>query len=141
MSYRAILLLVLGLVTARLFADEAQFFDSDPDKTLRVTLTTEDLERSPSWKTSADNPPLSAKKALQLATAKRLQIAKDRPDWKWELESLALKQADDTTDKWFWLVHFECFPTKGGIGGGLPDLRLVVLMDGRVIEPKVADEN
>jgi hypothetical protein len=102
-----------------------------------VSISRAALEKAPSWKDDADNPPLSAKKAIKLANEMKDSLVKDTEDFKWKLESAALKPAGD--GKWYWLVHydavFQSAPT------GQPNhLRLVVLMDGTVIKPVIKDD-
>ena len=98
-----------------------------------VRVSGEDLEKSPSWKDDAENPPLSAKKAIKLATEMKDSLVKDSKNYKWTLTSARLEPAGG--GKWYWLIYYEAqFP----IGTGIPDhLRLVVLMDGKVIKPEV----
>jgi hypothetical protein len=102
-------------------------------KQYAVRVPDEALEKSPSWKDDAENPPLSAKKAIKLATEMKDSLVKDSKNYKWTLTSARLEPAGG--GKWYWLIYYEAqFP----IGTGIPDhLRLVVLMDGKVIKPEV----
>jgi hypothetical protein len=100
-----------------------------------VTIPREALDKSPSWNDDADNPPLSARKAIKLATQMKDSLVKDSKDFKWVLSTASLEPVGD--DKWFWLINFEA-QFQGGLLDGHPHfLRLVVLMDGTVIKPQV----
>jgi hypothetical protein len=99
-----------------------------------VRVSGEDLEKSPSWKDDAENPPLSAKKAIKLANEMKDSLVKDGKDFKWILESASLKPA--RRDRWYWLLNYEV-EFQGAHTGAPIQLRLVVLMDGTVIKPEV----
>jgi hypothetical protein len=111
-------------------------------KSFAVTVTDEALKKTPSWDKAAQNPPLSARKAIELASDLKNALVKDADGWKWKLAGLCLKESDpkSTSDKWYWLAYFEAWPTKGGLGGVPPHLYFFVLMDGRVIEPVVRND-
>jgi len=107
-------------------------------KVYTVTITEEALKKSPAWK-SDENPPLSAKKAINLAAAMKDTLVKDSDDHAWGLESASLKPF---LDKWYWQISYETRVMARGIGGsgssGPPTLlHLVVLMDGTVVKPEV----
>ncbi len=99
-----------------------------------VTITQRALDESPGWDDKAENPPLSAKKALKLATDMKNSLVKDSDKLKWQLESLSLKPLPD--GKWYWLANYEA-RNQGHIEGRPESLRLVVLMDGTAIQPEV----
>ena len=101
-----------------------------------VSISDDMLEASPSWKDDAENPPLSARKALTLATEMKDTLVKDTQEFKWALRSCTLQPADG--DKWYWLVRYEA-EFQGASTGRPNHLRLVVLMDGLVIKPSVRD--
>jgi hypothetical protein len=102
-----------------------------------VTISREALEKSPSWTDDAENPPLSARRAIRLANGMKDSIVKDSNDFKWRLRSASLEPAGDR--KWYWLVYYEA-EFQGGASTGQPNhLRLAVLMDGEVIKPEVKD--
>jgi hypothetical protein len=105
------------------------------DRQLAVSITNAALLASPPWDGKAENPPLSARKAIALASTKKDKLVKDSEDWKWHLESASLRPSDE--GRWFWLVSFVAYPQRAMLAGVPPTLRLVVLMDGTVVEPKV----
>jgi hypothetical protein len=101
-----------------------------------VTISDEALEKSPTWKDDADNPPVSARKAIELANETKDALVKDSKQFKWRLGSASLRPAGK--GKWYWLVYYEAL--FQGVSTGFPHhLRLVVLMDGKVIKPEVRD--
>jgi hypothetical protein len=107
-------------------------------KQYTVTITDEALKQAPSWKDDAENPPLSARKAIKLADDTKDSLVKDSKDYKWVLRSASLELVPDSGGKWFWLVNYEAEFQRGG--SGVPfGLRLAVLMDGKVVKPEVKE--
>jgi hypothetical protein len=104
-------------------------------KQYAVTISREALENSPAWKDDVDNPPLSARKAIKLAEELKNALVKDSKEYKWKLVSAELHPGD----KWFWLINYEAKFQLGDSSGIPNNLRLVVLMDGTVIKPEVAN--
>jgi hypothetical protein len=101
-----------------------------------VRVSPKDLKQSPSWKKDEENPPLSARKAIKLATKMKDSLVKDSKDFKWELQSAALEPAGN--DKWLWIVCYQAV-FSGASVSSVPHLRLAVLMDGKVVKPEVKD--
>ena len=66
-----------------------------PSKHYKVTITTQALEKSPAWKGDAENPPLSASKAIKLATDLREKLEQDTKEYKWRLGSASLRPAGE----------------------------------------------
>ncbi len=106
-------------------------------------ITPEMLDKSPSWDEQADNPPLSAGKAIRLATSLKNRLVKDSKDFKWRLISATLDHTwgsgSDAAKKWWWSVRFEA-RFRGDETGRPNHLEVLVLMDGTVIEPKIEDD-
>jgi len=101
-----------------------------------VSISREAMERTPSWKADAENPPVSARTAMKLANGMKDTLVKDSEDFKWTLKATSLQPAGN--GKWYWLVHYDAeFPGSTGIPN---HLRLVVLMDGTAIQPVVKDD-
>jgi len=101
-----------------------------------VTISDDALQKSPAWAEEAENPPVSARKAIKLADGMKDSLVKDSKDFKWTLRSASLQPAG--AGKWFWLVYYEA--EFQGVSTGIPNyLRLVVLMDGTVIKPDVKE--
>jgi len=119
--------------------DEATFVGTDFDDTYTVTVTLGDLQKTPSWITRTENPPLTARKAMKRATDFKNTFVKDAPGWKWRFAYIGLRHAATAgaSEKWYWVAHYKEYPTHGGLGGAPPDLYVVVLMDGTVVKPVV----
>src|SRR5260370_32794682 len=105
------------------------------DKYYYVRITDEAFQKSPAWSAEAENPPLSARKAVRLANERRAKLVPDTKDWKWKLMSIQLCPHHD--DRWYWIVEYVEWPRTGGIQGMPGYLKLAVLMDGTVVEPTV----
>lgn len=101
-----------------------------------VSISDEALEKSPPWKEDAENPPLSARKAIKLANEMKDSLVKDSKRYKWVLQFASLYPTGE--GKWYWLVHYDA-EFQGGSTGIPNHLQLVVLMDGTVITPLVKD--
>jgi len=102
-----------------------------------VTISDEALAKSPEWKDEAENPPFAARKAIKLANEMKDSLVKDSEDFKWELRSASLEPAGG--GRWYWQIDYVASHRLGSTG--IPNhLRLVVLMDGKVIKPAVKDK-
>jgi hypothetical protein len=107
-------------------------------KSFFSTLTDEALKKTPSWAQGAENPPVSARAAIQLATAVKDSLVKDSKDWKWHpWYCIHLEHKDLPTigRKWYWRIRFEA-RFKDGKSTGVPyTVEVIVLMDGTTIKP------
>ena len=92
------------------------------------------MKNSPTWEDDAENPPLSARRAVKLANELKNFLVKDSEIWEWKYESASLLQGL-VVGKWYWLIQYKAHLKSGGLGGGQPNLSLVVLMDGTVVKP------
>jgi hypothetical protein len=128
---------VLSGSRAAIAAEPLEGYDST--KSFTITVTDADLRNTPSW-TGADNPPLSARKAIRLLTpVKESLVHNEKGFHPWRLSSLSLRQGDQVPDRWYWVATYEAWVEYrgGGATGGPYTLYLVVLMDGRVLHPVV----
>lgn len=107
------------------------------DHPLIVTLTDEMLQKSPKWSLQAPNPPLSARKAIRLATELQNKLVADTNVYEWKfLASKLCRDSDPELDRWYWRVEFEA-----KVRPGLPrdddpqELVVIVLMDATVVQP------
>lgn len=115
-------------------------FSYVPGKAYVITFTREDLAKTPAWHSDAENPPLSARKAITLADALREKLVKDSDEWHW-MRAAASIQFDNESGRCYWLVRYEAESADGvPLAGSPPHLRLVVLMDGTILKPKVHDK-
>jgi hypothetical protein len=105
-------------------------------KAFYIAIRDEDLVKSPQWKAEAPNPPLSPKAAM--ASADRLMVAlvKGSKLGRWCCVSATLSPAR-LVDRWFWDVRYEPETPRRESTGIETHLRLIVLMDGRVLSPTV----
>jgi len=102
-------------------------------KDFKTEVTRERVAKTPAWAASADFPPLSARKADQLAVAKFHKLLPDRSDW--ERKRITIQSIGDDAH-WYYLVEFAPIEPQLGVQASL---EIVVLMDGKVIEPEVTD--
>jgi hypothetical protein len=98
-----------------------------------VAIPSQALRRAPKWAANAANPPLPARKAIDEANKLRERLAPAPPDERWTIESASLVQVADT---WVWLIEYQI----EGANGDPDTLKLVVLMDGTVPEPRVGKD-
>lgn len=95
-------------------------------------LLRSDLERSPEWVESEETPPLSPRRAVEVA---RAQMAKVVPDAvAWPLHSIRLLPVGGPR-RWVYIVSFSVPPptTVGGLAGS--PFEIVVLMNGEAVPP------
>ena len=108
-------------------------------KKVSVEVTELAVDKTPSWLENSENPPLSAKQAIQKASKFKDTIVVDTKDEKWVLRDAALCPFHG--EKWYWLIRFEAEPFAASFSGVPHDLKLAVLMDGTVVKPEVVDRN
>lgn len=100
------------------------------------TITETDLLQCPSWDQDAENPPISARKALYLATKMKDSLVKDEAGCKWPLLSVELYPA--SLGRWVWVAKYRRTLWFGAVAP-FDELAIVVMMDGTVIKPKVSN--
>ncbi|HEV8003995.1 MAG TPA: hypothetical protein VGP63_29285 [Planctomycetaceae bacterium] len=136
--YRNALPFLMLLAVPRVTHADEFFHGHHFGKSYNVAVTCEVLKKAPVWDESrAENPPISARKALKVATDFRKTLIPDSPKWRWELKFLALHKTDG---RWYWLADFLVVPQPGGIDGESPDFFVAVLMDGTVVKPDVDND-
>jgi len=103
-----------------------------------VEVTDEAIGAAPRWDRRFHDPPLSARDAIALADAARKRLIKegkvreDSADPYWVFARGELTPHDLSRGLWYWVVQFD---TGLGKSGPPWELRLVVLMNGVVVEP------
>jgi hypothetical protein len=100
----------------------------------QIYVNDEDLVKAPEWKADAANPPLSARKAIQLASQAKETLVKDSPTYKWEFAKAALR-LDPKAPRWYWLIQFARRPRNGDADEDAPTRLIGVLMNGTVLKP------
>jgi hypothetical protein len=136
--FRLIVPLIVFTLTAPRWCAGQDFSSYADGKRFRIVISSAQIAKAPEWKANEENPPLSARKATKLANALKERLVKDDDNYKWVLESVRLTPAEEG---WFWMVVYESKKQRGGFSSGpKTDLRLAVLMDGTVPEPKVTKQ-
>jgi hypothetical protein len=105
-----------------------------------VIVHDEEVAKTPKWKADAENPPISARKALSLANAAKERLIKDDDAYKWHLQSIQLTATNKRQEGWYWVVCYEGAYHGLGSSGPRKLFKLAVLMDGTVPEPTVAKQ-
>jgi hypothetical protein len=105
------------------------------DKTFVNELSAERFAAMPDWDEEDDNPPISARTALRLARRMRDSVIEIPDGFVWDRGSLTIVR---TTKHCFWLVNFKASKPRDN---GKHRLSIVVLMDGTVVKPVVADKS
>jgi hypothetical protein len=93
-----------------------------------------DLAQTPPWRAEDEYPPLSPRRAEMSARAQLKELVTE-PE-RWNRGAIALHQLSGG-DRWIYVVHFSGFHPPGVHDGAVPQMRLVVLMNGHVIKPRV----
>ncbi len=144
MVRKAVFLLLLMVVSSSPICAERPdyIYSVTEDNELLAVVRDQDLVNSPAWDDSAENPPVSAKRAVKLASAVKDSLVSDLERWEWELESTALKKHGD---KWYWIVRYQAHLKDGHARTTkrkwdapkniAPFLDVPVLMDGTAIKP------
>lgn len=110
-------------------------------KEFTTVVTREAVQATPSWPEESDSPPLPARDAIELASQKCRALAGGDDELRWSLARACLVPSHLVRDKWHWLVEFDGDAQGLGGGSGRPArLGIVVLMDGTVVEPQVAEK-
>jgi hypothetical protein len=102
-------------------------------KRYEFVIAPTDISKMPIWRDSDENPPLSARKALQIAKAGLADLVSDSKDW--TLDTLSLQEVD--RGHWVYLAAFQLFPKDTSFFGQPPTITIPVLMTGVAVKPKV----
>jgi hypothetical protein len=125
----------LCLVAALLMAQaETTFTVEYNGKKYEFRIPDQDLQKTPAWPANQQNPPLSARRAMEIA---RNEISMLLPNGKdWRLYEVTLRPIDD---HWVYLVQF-LEPLRGnGNGQQLSSgFQVVVLMNGVAVMPRIS---
>ena len=105
----------------------------DDGKVISVSIDGSEMWRTPIWVIDRSDPPLSVKRAAQIASA---WAARKYPTKTTEVDSIMLRSlpCTDGSDRWYYFFYFYSVSEKRRtheLGNWL-----VVLMDGSVIEPR-----
>ena len=115
-------------------------------KWMTYTIHESQLESIPDWSPEEECPPLSPRKAINIGTnglkvlEKRGFIKRYHELGNWEMVEASLNPIDQK--KWFWKLHFELIPGQGqGFSGISPEATVIVLMDGSILMPSLAEDD
>ena len=97
------------------------------------------LSRSPWWDETEESPPVSPRRALKLADKMLRSIAKAPDGWKWRVTNQRLFIWGNMC---LWHVMYEAVPIEpeAGLLEPFHEITLIVLMDGTVVKPVLADD-
>ena len=103
----------------------------------------EEIVAAPCWDRQSTNPPISAEDAMVRADIVRKRLFAEKKfeadgDGNWQLVGAELRPYDVNRGLWSWLVRYAYNTTQSG---PLNELLLTVLMDGRVIEPRIRTDD
>jgi hypothetical protein len=103
-------------------------------KTYQFRISDEDLQKTPVWQPGQENPPLSARRAINLATQ---QITSLLPNGKnWRVYAVTLRPIED---RWIYLVDFLEPLRNDGVAQQLSaGFQTVILMNGIAVTPRVS---
>lgn len=123
------LLLVLGCFCTVAQAQDyvAKFHGFHDGKQFEFTVTSKQLENCPEWLSEQDNPPLSARRALAVASDYLPKLVSNAEEW--EVRDVRLRPV---RDKWVYVLEFS--ERREGVKSPFV---IVVLMNGEVVEPKI----
>ena len=128
------MLLQTLLLTALLAAPqlETAFTVQYGGKTYDFRVTDAELQKTPAWPPTQENPPLSARRAIDIASKQLAALLPNAKDWK--LQEVRLQAIDN---RWVYLVGF-VEPLRPNV----PDqvtrgFQIVVLMNGVAVMPQV----
>jgi len=115
----------------------AQFssYDFNQGRRYDFGIYEDELSRTPPWRTEEEFPPLSPRKA-EASAREQLEKLVEQSE-RWNRRSIALHQMSGG-DKWVYVIHFSGFHPRGVIDGLVPEMKLVVLMNGQVVRPRIS---
>jgi hypothetical protein len=98
-------------------------------------ISDEDLANTPSWNPAKEDPPLSLRKAVEIARANLRRFVKKADGL--DVEKIELTQMG--VEKWLYEVSFHCWKDECEDEAG-GNFRIHIRLDGSVIEPEVTPD-
>jgi hypothetical protein len=124
------------LFVAALWAAQAEttFTVEYGGKKYEFRIPDQDLQKTPAWPPAQENPPLSARRAIEIATSQLAALLPNGRDWR--LYDVTLRPIEN---RWIYLVSF-LEPLRGdGAGQQVSKgFQIVVLMNGVAVKPRVS---
>src|SRR5215831_6397878 len=123
------LLVIIALLAAQ---GETTFTVEYNSTRYEYHITDQDLQATPPWPANEDNPPLSPRSAIDIASKQLAALLPDGKDWR--LYEVTLRPIED---RWVYLVQFlePLRPVDQQLSTGF---QIVVLMNGVAVTPKVS---
>jgi uncharacterized membrane protein YkoI len=102
-------------------------------KTYEFHVPQDDLKKTAAWTTAQENPPLSVRRAIDIAAQRLATLLPNGNDWR--LHAVTLREIDN---RWVYLVEF-LEPLRPGVEQQTAaGFQLVVLMNGTAVAPRVS---
>jgi len=132
-SFLAMLSVAASAVGGELF--ESYFVSGKANnQSYEFKVTKADVASTPIWSPADENPPLSPRRAEQIAREQLLQLVPAAKEWL-RREITVAAFGDDL--HWIYVVQFEPPPLEDVAEFGRDYMKIAVLFDGRLIKPKV----
>lgn len=100
------------------------------------------IKASPRWKVGEENPPVSARKAIELATREIKRFDKtiqyDRDEYRWKFRSIELIPPQ-RYENWYWVAKFDFENIHVSQDDLFEQVWVPVLMSGRVVKLVLPD--
>ena len=126
-----ILLLFAAMLPAQV---ETTFTVEYGGKKYEFHIPDQDLQKTPAWPATQESPPLSPRRAIDIASKQLAALLPNGKDWR--LYSVTLRPMDD---RWIYLVDFLEPVRRDNAAQQLSSsFQVVVLMNGVAITPKVS---
>jgi hypothetical protein len=126
----------IAFLAAALFAPQSEtaFTVEYAGKKYEFRIPDQDLQKTPAWPAGQENPPLSARRAIDSASRQLATLLPNGKDWR--LNAVIMRQIEG---RWFYLVEF-LEPLRGDGAGGRQvssGFQVVVLMNGVAVAPRI----
>jgi hypothetical protein len=111
-------------------------------KRFAFTIKEPDIAMAPAWKADSENPPLSPRKALRVASDKLKELVPNTTNW--TLKSLNLRPWQEDGSRWYCGAVFEANPRREKSSdlftsdGNPRSIRIPVLMNGASAVPVIS---
>jgi len=124
----------LSLVIALLAGQvETTFTVEYGGKTYEFHISDQDLQKTPEWPAGQETPPLSPRRAVDIASKHLATLLPDGKDWR--LHAITLRPLDS---RWIYVVEFLEPLRTGGAGQQFSSgFQIVVLMNGVAVAPLI----
>jgi hypothetical protein len=125
------LLFIAALMLAQV---ETTFTVEYNGKKYEFHISDQELQRTPAWPANQENPPLSARRAIDSASKHLATLLPNGKDWR--LYEVTLRQIEN---RWVYLVTF-LEPLRGDGAGQQQSsgFQIVVLMNGTAVTPRIS---